>query len=67
MDEFIKLLDPELNYLSHEIIDDTIVITVESNKGEVSCPFCGQPSCKKHSVYERSFQDLPIMRKRRKL
>lgn len=67
MDEFIKLLDPGLNYLCHEMIDDTIIITVESNKVELKCPFCGYPSSKKHSVYERSFQDLPIMGKKTKI
>ena len=61
MDEFIKLLDPSLDYVSHEIIGDTIVITVASNKEEAVCPYCGHASSKKHSVYERSFQDLPIM------
>lgn len=61
MDEFIKLLDPGLDYISHEIIGDTIVIRVASNKEEAVCPYCGCTSTKKHSVYERSFQDLPIM------
>lgn len=61
MDEFIKLLDPNLNYISHEIIGDTIMIHVASSKEEVLCPYCGCASSKKHSVYERSFQDLPIM------
>ena len=61
MDEFIKLLDPNLNYISHEIMGDTIVIHVISNKEEVICPYCGCTSSKKHSVYERSFQDLPVM------
>lgn len=61
MDEFIKLLDPDLDYISHEITGDTIVIRVASNKEEVVCPYCGSTSTKKHSVYERSFQDLPIM------
>lgn len=38
MDEFIKLLDPGLDYISHEILDDTIIIRVASNKTEYS-PF----------------------------
>jgi len=61
MDEFIKLLDPGLDYISHEIIGDTIVIRVASNQEEAVCPYCGCTSTKTHSVYERSFQDLPIM------
>lgn len=61
MDDFIKFLDPSLDYICHEITGDTIVIRVASNKEEVVCPYCGCTSSKKHSVYERSFQDLPIM------
>lgn len=61
MDEFIKLLDPSLDYIGHEMNGDTIVIRVASNKEEVVCPYCGCTSTKKHSAYERSFQDLPIM------
>lgn len=61
MDEFIKLLDPGLDYISHEIIGDTIFIRVASNKEEAVCPYCGHASSKRHSAYERSFQDLPVM------
>ncbi len=61
MDEFIKLLDPSLDYISHEIIGDTIFIRVASNRDEVVCPYCGHTSSKRHSAYERSFQDLPVM------
>lgn len=61
MYEFIKLLDPSLDYIIHEMIGDTIVIRVASSKEQVVCPYCGCASSKKHSVYERGFQDLPIM------
>ena len=61
MDEFIKILDPDLDYISHEITGNTIVIRVASNKEEAVCPYCGSTSTTKHRVYERSFQDLPIM------
>lgn len=61
MDEFIKLLDPGLDYISHEIIGDTLFIRVASNKGEAVCLYCGHVSSKRHSTYERSFQDLPVM------
>lgn len=61
MDEFIKLLDPSLDYISHEIVGDTIFIRVASNKRDVVCPYCGHASSKRHSAYERSFQDLPVM------
>ena len=31
MDEFIKLLDSALDYIEHELLDDTIIIRVASN------------------------------------
>lgn len=61
MDEFIKLLDGHLDYDGHEIVGDTLMIQVSSNRSEVVCPYCGTPSGKAHSTYERSFQDLPVM------
>ena len=64
MNEIIKLLDSNLNYLYHSIIDDTIYIFVESLLDVVACPFCGTFSNKVHSKYQRSFQDLPIQGKK---
>ena len=64
MNEIIKLLDPNLNYIDHSIIDDTIYIFVESLLDVVMCPFCGTLSNKAHSKYQRSFQDLPIQGKK---
>ena len=64
MDEFIKLLDENLDYLKHRMIGDTIYIYVASNRKELICPYCGKPSSKVHSTYERSFQDLPIQGKK---
>ena len=61
MEEFIKLLNPRLDYISHEIVEDTIFIRVASNKGDAVCPYCGHASSKRHSAYERSFQNLPVM------
>ena len=64
MDEFIKILEKNLDYLSHEIIDDTIYINVISNRNECTCPYCGKYSNKVHSKYKRTFQDLPIQNKK---
>jgi len=64
MDEIIKLLDANLEYVSHKIIGDTIFINVVSNREEVICPYCAKSSSKVHSHYERSFQDLPIQGKK---
>lgn len=57
MNKFIKLLEPELDYISHKILDDTIII-VASNKTELGYPYCENHSSKKHS-----FHNLPIMKK----
>jgi transposase len=67
MDEFIKLLDENLDYVSHEIKEDTCYITIKSNRLEVKCPFCGETSSKAHSIYVKTFQDLPIQGKKVKL
>jgi transposase len=64
MDEIVKLLDENLDYVSHEIREDVMYITVKPNKAEVACPFCGVASSKVHSAYQRTIQDLPIQGKK---
>lgn len=64
MDNFIKLLDKNLNFISYEIINDSIYIHAISNRHEVICPFCKEISVKVHSHYSKSFQDLPIQGKK---
>lgn len=64
MDEFMKLLDPHFNYDYHYIDDENIYITVSSNRQIACCPYCGGSSSKIHSVYSRSFQDLPLQGKK---
>jgi len=59
MDKFIKQLDPNLDYINHEINDGKCYITVASNRKEVTCPFCGQSSSRIHSTkteFFRTFQ-----------
>jgi len=53
MDKFIKQLDPNLDYINHEINDGKCYITVASNRKEVTCPFCSQSSSRIHSTYNR--------------
>jgi transposase len=60
MRDIIEKLDENLVYVNHEITDDCITIYVVSSRDEVSCPYCGKVSSRIHSVYERSFQDLPV-------
>lgn len=64
MDEFIKLLDENLEYAKHKIIDDTIYIHVNSNRTKITCSYCGTASERCHSKYEKQFQDLPIQGKK---
>lgn len=64
MDEIIKMLDKNLDYVSHELIDDTMYIEVRSNKNSLPCPVCNSMSTKVHSRYKKSFQDLPIQGKK---
>ena len=60
MKEIIAMLDENLRYLEHQSFDDYIVIVVESSRKEAPCLHCGKTSSRIHSIYERSFQDLPI-------
>ena len=67
MDEFIKELDPNLDYLEHEMTGDEVIIYVASNRKICSCPYCGAASMRVHSCYEKSFQDLPILGRKTKI
>ena len=40
MEEIVKLLDENLEYVKHEVSGDRITIWVKSAKKEVSCPYC---------------------------
>ena len=67
MDEFIKELDSNLDYLEHKIIGNEVIIYAASNRKICRCPYCGSESARVHSRYEKSFQDLPIMGKKKSL
>lgn len=60
----VKLLDENLRYISHEIVEDTLFIRVASEKRSLTCPSCNTKSVKVHSRYERTFHDLPIQGKK---
>ena len=64
MDKIVKMLCKSLSYVKHEIVGDTIFIFVRSLKKSVNCPYCARSSSKVHSLYKRSFQDLPIQDKK---
>lgn len=64
MDTIVKYLDKSLDYVSHELMEETLYITVMSNLERVPCPNCSTASSKVHSRYKKSFQDLPIQGKK---
>lgn len=64
MNELIKLLDKDLEYISHEIKGEILYIHAESVREKVNCPYCGKESGRVHSRYERRFRDLPIQGKK---
>ena len=57
MDEILKMLDEKLEYISHEIVLDTIYINAVSNLAGVECPKCKNVSFRVHAYYEKTFQD----------
>jgi transposase len=67
MDEIVKMLDENLEYVAHEMKGDIIYIRVISKREEAICPYCGQACIKVHSHYFRVFQDLPIQGKKVKI
>jgi transposase len=64
VEEFTKLLDKDLEYVSHEINGDGVCIYVVSARKEAMCPYCGRSSGRVHSHYERRFLDLPMQGKK---
>lgn len=64
MNDLIATLSRDLEYVEHELSDDTITIRVRSKRDTVCCPYCRTPSSRVHSRQKRRFQDLPIMDRR---
>ncbi|MGJ0845419.1 transposase family protein [Tissierella praeacuta] len=62
MEELIKLLDENLEYVDYSILNDTIYINVRSVREYAICSYCN--TTKVHSYYKRSFQDLTIQDKK---
>ena len=60
MQELLTLLDKDLIYDGHEIVDGNFVITAHSGNPVCKCRYCGKESSSVHSLYQRSVQDLPI-------
>ena len=65
MDELVKMLCQDLEYVTHEIYQDELIyIYVKSKRTEVKCPYCGAIGKRLHSHYVRRFRDLPIQGKK---
>ncbi|GHT99173.1 hypothetical protein FACS1894142_6450 [Spirochaetia bacterium] len=67
METQLTLPDEQLQFVSSEVIGDTIEIKVASKRTTPTCPYCGTPSDNVHSHYTRILQDLPIDGKKVKL
>ena len=61
--QLIKLLDKDLECIDFKIKDTQIIMRVQSEKRESICPYCGRPSTRIHSRYEREIQDIPLQDK----
>lgn len=66
MDEFIKELDADLDYLEHEITADEVILYVASNRKSCRCPYCGHTSMRIHSRYEKVFRICPSWERKRR-
>lgn len=55
--QLIKLLDNSLECTSCKIKNNQIILAIQSVKEKLNCPYCGCPSTRVHSVYEREIQD----------
>lgn len=61
--QLIKLLDKDLKCIEFKIKDKQMILEVLSEKKESICPYCGSPSTRIHSRYEREIQDIPFQDK----
>lgn len=64
MDEFISDLGQNYNLDNFRIKNDMVIFEVSSVLKDVVCPYCGHPSSKVHSRYQREIQDLPMQNKK---
>ncbi|WP_349673311.1 transposase family protein [Lacrimispora sp.] len=61
--QLIKLLDNSLECTNCKIKNKQIILAIQSVKEKLSCPYCGYPSSRVHSAYEREIQDIPFQDK----
>lgn len=58
------MISSDLKYIEETITQDTIIFDVESRIDAPICPYCGVASKKKHSLYLKSFMDIPLDNKK---
>lgn len=61
--DIIKLLDPDLECVRCNFKNKQIVFEIQNTREKTPCPYCGIPSSKVHSRYQREIQDIPIQDK----
>lgn len=64
MNTLIQLLDKNYELYDCRIKESNIIMEIGSKTNRFFCPYCGQPSDRVHSCYQREIQDLPIQGKR---
>lgn len=64
MQDYINMLGDNLLLLNIENDEDTIIFTIKSTNEEPICPYCGQKISRCHSIYSKTFDDLPLNNKR---
>ena len=64
MEDLLEILDENIAYEEHEIIDDKIIIYISSIRNETQCPYCKELSSNVHSTATRTLKDLPIQSKK---
>ena len=64
MNTLIQLLDKNYELYDWRIKESNIIMEIGSKTNRFFCPYCGQPSDRVHSYYQREIQDLPIQGKR---
>lgn len=64
MQKYIDMLSDKLRYIDQTLEDNTIIFYVESTIVSPICPYCGEPSNRKHSSYQKSFMDIPLNNKK---
>lgn len=64
VDTLIQLLDENYELYDFRVKNSDIIMEIGSKINRFYCPYCGYPSERVHSHYQREIHDLPIQGKR---